>query len=90
MLSAILYYVENLLAQTVMTKVYRHRKSPLALWRASFVKQQLGLHHPGLPSHWVPMVHKVTKILDTPLAKIGGKGFVLSKELEQAMLEKPR
>ncbi|ACQ94715.1 porphobilinogen deaminase [Tolumonas auensis DSM 9187] len=62
------------------------RKSPLALWQANFVKQQLELHHPGLQVTLVPMSTQGDKILDTPLAKIGGKGLFV-KELEQAMLE---
>ncbi len=62
------------------------RKSPLALWQANFVKQQLELHHPGLQVTLVPMSTQGDKILDTPLAKIGGKGLFV-KELEQAMLK---
>ena len=62
------------------------RKSPLALWQANFVKQQLELHHPGFLVTLVPMSTQGDKILDTPLAKIGGKGLFV-KELEQAMLE---
>jgi hydroxymethylbilane synthase len=62
------------------------RKSPLALWQANYVKQQLELHHPGLVVTLVPMSTQGDKILDTPLAKIGGKGLFV-KELEQAMLD---
>lgn len=62
------------------------RKSPLALWQANFVKQQLEQHHPDLTVTLVPMSTQGDKILDTPLAKIGGKGLFV-KELEQAMLE---
>jgi hydroxymethylbilane synthase len=75
------------LAQTVMTELrIATRKSPLALWQANFVKQQLELHHPGLQVTLVPMSTQGDKILDTPLAKIGGKGLFV-KELEQAMLD---
>lgn len=42
--------------------------------------------HPGLQVELVPMVTKGDVILDTPLAKVGGKGLFV-KELEQAMLE---
>lgn len=42
--------------------------------------------HPGLRVELVPMVTKGDVILDTPLAKVGGKGLFV-KELEQAMLE---
>ncbi|WP_440054683.1 hydroxymethylbilane synthase [Pseudoalteromonas sp. T1lg65] len=62
------------------------RKSALALWQAEFVKAELEKHHPELTVELVPMSTKGDKILDTPLAKIGGKGLFV-KELEQAMLE---
>ena len=62
------------------------RKSPLALWQAEFVKAELEKFHPGLQVELVPMSTKGDKILDTPLAKIGGKGLFV-KELEVAMLE---
>ncbi|WP_087504379.1 hydroxymethylbilane synthase [Neiella marina] len=62
------------------------RKSPLALWQAEYVKAQLQHYHPQLKVELVPMVTKGDKILDTPLAKIGGKGLFI-KELEVAMLE---
>ena len=62
------------------------RRSPLALWQAEYVKTQLELAHSGLLVELVPMVTKGDIILDTPLAKVGGKGLFV-KELEQAMLE---
>jgi hydroxymethylbilane synthase len=62
------------------------RKSALALWQAHYVKAQLEIHHPGLQVELVPMSTQGDKILDTPLAKIGGKGLFI-KELEIAMLE---
>ncbi|MCW8880181.1 MAG: hydroxymethylbilane synthase [Kangiellaceae bacterium] len=62
------------------------RKSPLALWQAEFVKAELEKFHPDLQVELVPMSTKGDKILDTPLAKIGGKGLFV-KELEIAMLE---
>lgn len=62
------------------------RKSALALWQAEFVKAELEKHHANLKVELVPMSTKGDKILDTPLAKIGGKGLFV-KELEQAMLE---
>ena len=63
------------------------RKSPLALWQAEHVREQLQALHPGLAVELVTMTTEGDKILDTPLAKIGGKGLFL-KELEQALLEK--
>ncbi|WP_127019465.1 hydroxymethylbilane synthase [Rheinheimera mangrovi] len=62
------------------------RKSALALWQANFVKAELEASHPGLQVELVPMSTQGDKILDTPLAKIGGKGLFV-KELETAMLE---
>lgn len=62
------------------------RKSPLAMWQAEFVKEALEQAHPGLTVELVPMVTKGDIILDTPLAKVGGKGLFV-KELEVAMLE---
>jgi len=63
------------------------RQSPLALWQAEFVKAELEKLHSDLTVELVPMVTRGDKILDTPLAKIGGKGLFV-KELEHAMLEK--
>ncbi|WP_115720439.1 hydroxymethylbilane synthase [Gallaecimonas mangrovi] len=62
------------------------RQSPLALWQAEYVKAALEQAHQGLVVELVPMVTKGDKILDTPLAKVGGKGLFV-KELEVAMLE---
>ncbi len=62
------------------------RQSPLALWQAEFVKAELERLHHQLTVELVPMVTRGDKILDTPLAKIGGKGLFV-KELELAMLE---
>ncbi|WP_125564140.1 hydroxymethylbilane synthase [Pseudoalteromonas rubra] len=62
------------------------RKSALALWQAEYVKAELEKFHTDLTVELLPMSTKGDKILDTPLAKIGGKGLFV-KELEQAMLE---
>lgn len=62
------------------------RKSPLALWQAYHVKDLLQSHHPDLPVELLEMSTRGDKILDTPLAKVGGKGLFV-KELELAMLE---
>ncbi|MEE4245646.1 MAG: hydroxymethylbilane synthase [Kangiellaceae bacterium] len=62
------------------------RRSPLALWQAEYVKAELEKHHPSLTVELIPMVTKGDIILDTPLAKIGGKGLFV-KELELALLE---
>jgi len=62
------------------------RKSALALWQAEHVKARLEQAHPGLRVSLVPMVSRGDKLLDAPLAKIGGKGLFV-KELETALLE---
>lgn len=62
------------------------RKSPLALWQAYYVRDRLMQTHEGLQVELVKMLTKGDKILDTPLAKIGGKGLFI-KELEQGMLD---
>lgn len=62
------------------------RKSPLALWQAEHVKSELERHHPGIRVELLAMSTRGDKILDTPLAKVGGKGLFV-KELEVAMLE---
>ncbi len=71
-----------------MTTVLRiaTRQSPLALWQANFVKDALITRHPHLQVELVTMTTQGDKILDTPLAKVGGKGLFV-KELEQAMLD---
>ena len=61
------------------------RKSPLAMWQAEHVASLLRKAHPGLTVELVGMSTQGDKILDTPLAKIGGKGLFV-KELEQGML----
>lgn len=60
------------------------RKSDLAMWQAYYVQTQLRAHFPDLTVELVPMSTKGDRILDTPLAKIGGKGLFI-KELEVAM-----
>ena len=62
------------------------RKSALALWQAEYVKAQLEHFHPDIIVELVPMTTKGDIILDTPLAKVGGKGLFV-KELEVAILE---
>jgi hydroxymethylbilane synthase len=62
------------------------RKSKLALWQAHFIKAELQRFHPGLTVELLGITTKGDKILDVPLAKVGGKGLFV-KELEQAMLE---
>lgn len=61
------------------------RKSALALWQAEYVKARLESAHASLTVQLVPMVSRGDKILDVPLAKVGGKGLFV-KELEHALL----
>ncbi len=61
------------------------RGSKLALWQSEHVKACLMNAHPGLEVELSIMMTKGDKILDTALAKIGGKGL-FTKELEEAML----
>lgn len=62
------------------------RKSPLALWQAYFVRDQLLALHDNIEVELLKMVSKGDKILDVPLAKVGGKGLFV-KELETGLLE---
>jgi hydroxymethylbilane synthase len=61
------------------------RKSPLALWQAEHVRARLQQLHPGLQVELLTMSTQGDRVLDSPLAKIGGKGLFV-KELEQGML----
>lgn len=60
------------------------RQSQLALWQAEHVAQRLRAIAPETEVQLVPMTTQGDKILDTALAKIGGKGLFI-KELEIAM-----
>ncbi|MEO9281829.1 hydroxymethylbilane synthase [Acinetobacter sp. WA-87] len=62
------------------------RQSPLALWQAEHIRARLQELHPDLTVELVKFVTQGDKILDTPLAKIGGKGLFV-KELETALLD---
>lgn len=62
------------------------RQSPLALWQAEHVAARLEQQFPHVKTELVKMVTQGDKILDAPLAKIGGKGLFV-KELEQGMLD---
>ena len=62
------------------------RQSPLALWQAEHIRARLEALHTDLQVELVTFVTQGDKILDTPLAKIGGKGLFV-KELEAALLD---
>src|SRR5437868_1209290 len=62
------------------------RGSQLALWQANWVKNELERLHSGLTVELVLIKTTGDKILDVPLAKIGGKGL-FTKEIDEALLE---
>ncbi|MFO8025080.1 hydroxymethylbilane synthase [Thiohalophilus sp.] len=70
-----------------MTDILRiaTRKSQLALWQAEYVKAALEAAHADLRVELIKMTTQGDKILDTPLAKVGGKGLFV-KELENGLL----
>jgi len=63
------------------------RGSKLALWQSEHIKAILQEQNPGLEVELNIIVTTGDKIIDRPLASIGGKGLFL-KELEEAMLRK--
>ena len=71
-----------------MLKILRigTRKSPLALWQAEFVRTRLSALAPGLSIELVKLTTQGDKLLDTSLAKVGGKGL-FTKELEQGLMD---
>lgn len=62
------------------------RKSPLALWQARHVADQLRHRHSGLEVGLLEMTTAGDRLLDGPLAAAGGKGLFI-KELEQALID---
>ncbi|RXJ56526.1 hydroxymethylbilane synthase [Candidatus Marinarcus aquaticus] len=63
------------------------RKSQLALWQSEYIKAELLKHYPDMTIELKTFSTKADKILDVPLAKIGGKGL-FTKELEIALANK--
>ncbi len=61
------------------------RKSLLALAQSNWIKEQIEEKNPGTTVELLKIITKGDKILDVPLAKVGGKGLFV-KELEEAML----
>lgn len=62
------------------------RGSQLALWQANWVKEAISQHWPHITSELVIIKTIGDKILDVPLAKVGGKGLFV-KEIEEALLD---
>jgi hydroxymethylbilane synthase len=63
------------------------RSSLLATTQSTWVRKQIEAEHPGVTVELVKIVTKGDKILDVPLAKVGGKGLFV-KEIEEALLRK--
>lgn len=61
------------------------RNSPLAMWQAEFVRDELLRYHDDLAVEIIGMTTRGDQLLESPLAKIGGKGLFV-KELENAIL----
>jgi hydroxymethylbilane synthase len=61
------------------------RASALALWQANWVKAELEREWPGLQVELVPIKTTGDKILNVPLAEVGGKGL-FTKEIDDALL----
>lgn len=61
------------------------RGSKLALWQANYIADCIKVQYPGVEVNLLHIVTTGDKIIDVPLAKIGGKGL-FTKELESAML----
>ncbi len=62
------------------------RSSKLALWQAEWVKSELQRMNPGLEVELNKIKTTGDKILDVPLAQVGGKGLFV-KEIEEALLK---
>ena len=62
------------------------RRSPLALWQANFVAAELEKIGANITTELVKIVSKGDKILDVPLAKVGGKGL-FTKEIDMALAD---
>lgn len=77
-----------MLIKTMLSEPLRiaTRNSPLARWQAEHVARRLQQAQPGLRVELISMLTQGDKILDSPLAKVGGKGLFV-KELERGLLE---
>lgn len=62
------------------------RGSPLALWQANYIKDQISKHFPDLTVDINVVKTTGDKLLDSSLSQIGGKG-VFVKEIEEALLD---
>jgi hydroxymethylbilane synthase len=62
------------------------RRSPLALWQAEYIAAELQRLFPEVTTELVKIVTRGDKILDVPLAQVGGKGL-FTKEIDEALLD---
>ena len=62
------------------------RKSPLALWQANHIAQQIKQHSPNVAIELVPLITSGDRFLKDKLLAQGGKGLFV-KELEEALLD---
>jgi hydroxymethylbilane synthase len=60
------------------------RRSPLALWQAEHVRGRLLALDPAVEVELIKLVTSGDRLLDAPLAAVGGKGLFIT-ELEQAL-----
>jgi hydroxymethylbilane synthase len=74
------------MSEPVHTLRIATRQSRLALWQAEHVAARLREAHPHISVVLVPMTTTGDRILDRPLAEVGGKGLFI-KELELALAE---
>jgi len=72
--------------QTVTHIRIATRRSPLALWQAEYVSAELKRLDPNVTTELIKIVTKGDKILDVPLAQVGGKGL-FTKEIDEALLD---
>jgi hydroxymethylbilane synthase len=76
--------MENESAMSKLLKIGT-RSSPLALWQAEWVSGRIRERYPEIEVALVKIKTTGDKILDVPLAQVGGKGLFV-KEIEEAML----
>jgi len=62
------------------------RRSPLALWQAEYIAAELQRLFPEVTTELVKIITRGDKILDVPLAQVGGKGL-FTKEIDEALLD---
>jgi hydroxymethylbilane synthase len=70
-----------------MTVRIATRRSALAKWQANHVRDLLLAREPGLPVELLELMTRGDRILDVPLAEVGGKGLFV-KEIEDALLRR--